>query len=73
MKGSSPVARTMIYRFHKVEGYSGPKFWQWFDRMPREVRDAVNKSMGSQRTLWLWAKAVKEHGERIQREIANGK
>lgn len=51
-------------------GISSKEFWQWFDLMPKHVRDEMHDPWNSyERQQELWAKAVQKYGREIRNKL----
>lgn len=52
-------------------GVSSKEFWQWFDMMPKHVRDEMHDSWNSyERQQELWVKACRMYGKEIKARLA---
>lgn len=51
-------------------GVSSKEFWQWFDLMPKHVRDELHNPDNSyERQQELWAKACRMYGREIKARL----
>lgn len=60
-----------MYRKRIVSGYSGPEYWQWFDLMPKETREALNNAKTVDEAFYLWQDAINKYGDKIERKLEN--
>lgn len=53
-------------------GRGSAEFWQWFDLMPRAVREALNTARTQDELRALWTAALREHGPGVRQLIDRG-
>lgn len=52
-----------------TRGVNPKEFWDWFDLMPRHVRDQINNAPTPEMTTFLWNRAMSEHGNEVRAKL----